>query len=280
MIKFFFLTLLLTHGTAHAFKTNDCRNKIENAIYVNDEKTTEPKYVVPFLETFDLLPEKAQKFMCKFDKFTLIETEASAWSTMDFRKGIFDAGIDSSHWHSWKDQLNFGAKNDDTFSVSSELPTFKTTNGVSFLYWIILHELGHNFGQENESEWENFYNQDFALFPEAKEFCFYWCEITIPVSKVPAIYKEYFEQTKFLSLYSSRSSNEFWAETFMYYVAIELTGLESVINMPNGTVYRLRDRLLSDGFKERRAAIIKAYDSLDDIEPRSKTLKISSPHFY
>lgn len=272
-MKYIFLIVIAFNGVANASNENNCRLKISKSIYVKDKRTDKPKYVRPFLETFDLLPLKAQKFMCKFSYFNLVDTEASAWANMEFRKGIFDAGIDSSHWNTWKDQLNFGVKNNNLFVLSNELPAFTTTEGVSFLYWIILHEIGHNVVSDSE-QWSKFYDEDIKNFKESDRLCFYWCTETIPVAEAPLIYKEVFELTNFLSLYSTRNDIEYWAESFMYYVAIELTGLESKITMPDGLTYKLRDRLLNSGFAKRRASIIKAYDSLEDIEPKSKTFNL------
>jgi hypothetical protein len=259
-----------------------CRDDLPNRIYVKtpsgDQITSNPLYVQPFLKTYDLLPDKAQGFMCKFKKFVLIQTEATAWSSMAFRIGVFDKQLTAVNWMSWKDQLNFGIPNTDDFTVSDQLPKFEMTQETQFIYWVLAHELGHNVPRTSEMSklWNKSYDGDIGAIPEHNRLCFYWCNgNTIAERDAEGIYNKIFNKSKFLSLYSTRNAEEYWAESFMYYVAFEHgTGIKESIKTPTGVVYSINDRFYSPAFSQERQVLKQAYDQLDKLEPLSHTMTL------
>src|ERR1700722_15496783 len=118
-----------------AIANGGCRSELAKRIRVEGRPLTQAD-IDPFLQVYDLYPERMQKFMCGFKQFKIVPMRYSAFSDMSIRSGLFEKQRSANHRASWKDQLNFGIPNDDNFNVSADLPLVHIqVNGIepSFL---------------------------------------------------------------------------------------------------------------------------------------------------
>lgn len=162
------------------FESGQCRAQIRNIVCIVDgapasdatpacQAGADP-YVPAFEAIYDAYPATMQKMFCSLRKIYVMksffgtayasriynrrEHRYEAGAIMGIRKSVLDDNLKLEQWVSWKEQLNFGGVNDQNYTVTDSLPTFRVTNPRSsvneFLYFVFTHEFGHFFDFAND----------------------------------------------------------------------------------------------------------------------------------
>ena len=259
----------ISPAQADSFDAGACRANLAAHIQVEGQPVPSAKIVQTFQAVFDLYPVPVQKLMCKIDGFMIEQHFDSSASTcgmgcshINIRKGLFDRDLNMDEWTSWKDQLNFGAKNDNQFKLESDLPVVRTDGQLSFLYFLLIHELGHTVERTNAelNEWAALSSDEKNKFPGKENLCSYWCH-TSPIARARAasMYENLFAHTDFLSMYAARLEEEDFADSFAFYVMIEVMKHTYEVRMPGGTVYDVGAKLHSPVFEKKLRLLAQIY---------------------
>jgi len=245
------LIVALLPASAHTdsnSQTGHCERDIPNRV-----QTETRSYVRPFQEVYRLYPKEVQKFFCQFPKFRIFKLKTSANRRMNFREGLFAANIRSSEWATWKEQLNFGMPNDNRFRTSKTLPriemNFGETREPSFLYFILLHELGHNVALNREQTMPWSKESSGERIPD---LCSYWCGAEVfPRDRIMDLYQSYFYRSNLSTLYGDIFWDEDFADTFALYVMTVMSGFKYEIVLSDGKRLDLGKRLLLPRFQPK-----------------------------
>ncbi len=251
-------------------RPTDCRENIKKAVCVvgpsKEEEDPEIRpclggedvYVALFENLYDHYPPAMQKMFCSMRKL-FIEKEfvATAYAgrvhfpdgtsapgaIFGVRKSLLDANLSYGDWASWKEQLNFGGRNDD-YTFSTDLPYYNVKSHVEisdFLYLVVAHEFGHFFDFANQvndfgacrgeeencpaiSEWSKLSWETSAKplatsdFAHRSQLCFYNCKQPIASADAMVLYQG-LEQSDFISSYGSTNPWDDFAEVVSIWAA-------------------------------------------------------------
>lgn len=282
-----FLTFIVCFSpSANAFTS--CRNEIKNRIRsttfnLADKKIKDPRIIGMFEQGYDLMPEELHPLFCSVPEFYLVKNfDSSATAMMYFRSELFDkAQMTASDWLTWKEQLNYGMPNDNSFKTSPEYPRIEVSidgSEISFLYIMLVHELAHNLPRTKEfsAKWKARHDKYSGVVTE--DFCFYWCHepdsVLLKASQSEELFHRLFSQTDWINVYS-KSTEEDFADSFAFYVLIKKNGPRSdyVFTVPNGSKYSLRNLMSTLIFSDKMKLLEEAFKSLP-----KETIKLSWDH--
>lgn len=232
------------------------------------------------------LPPELQRFMQShlFAIFTCKNLGGSAMAGVILDGGksvggflILDVDVldrPANDWITYKENTVFQAEPGLSYKVEMEDSGSNTV--AAAMRFILVHELGHIFGQVKEisppfsqkfpnladspfmaESWE----EDSDLFrargaPWAESVKFYRKEPPYKLSDAASLYQK-LRETKFATLYAVTDTEEDWAETFALYVhCVLLKKHYRVILEENGQSSVLAsDLILSDALKEKRRVV-------------------------
>ncbi len=210
------------------------------------------------------------------------DADGQSIAVMGIRKSVLDEALTLSLWASWKEQLSFGGIV-DKFQVTLGLPLIKTAGELpvsDFLYLVIAHEFGHLFDFANKlnkfekcTEPKNGEPPICSPSPESwgaiswatgeqpkvendffrrNDLCFYWCQNKfIARSDMPQLYREFYFQSDFMTLYSSKNPYDDFAESFAF-VLLRKHPFAYSIELADGSRFDALHKVDSDLFAKKR----------------------------
>jgi hypothetical protein len=279
IISALLLTLVTFSSLSHA--AEGCRDQIPNRICLTTTDdpsgpcahTTDPKYIEPFLKSYDLYSPTAKKMFCAIEEIRLLaKLDATAYSNYIFRRGIFDQQLSLARWATWKDQLNFGAPNDDRFAITDKLPFVRTTIDVPAIYFILLHEMAHNIDTPLAGKWQQLSNASTNNYLNKDRICAYWCNPPIPPSEAIATYKSLWTQSDYLSLYASRNADEDFADSFAFFNMVVVSGYDYAVADPANpqAILSAKDKMQSPLFAAKLEILKQVYKDLSTANGRAE----------
>ena len=291
-------------------RPTDCRANIAKAMCVvdptkegedNKPRTClggEAPYAHVFEELYDNYPPALQKMFCSirfiFVENKLLSTAYAGTATdkddkqlpgvyLGIRRSIVDSGMTYAQWSTWKEQLNFGGRNDSYDFIPQVLPvySFKIKKKLNdFLYSVVAHEFGHffDFGndvnefkagnckEENEdcmasSAWSKLSWKTMKIPLESQDYsyryrlCFYRCTEVLAPDILEELYTG-LDHTNFISSYASTNPWDDFAETVNYLTSLNyLQARAKVAAGKKGVVLDITSKLKSSRFKAKRAFV-------------------------
>ena len=218
-------------------------------------------------------------------------------AVMGIRKSLLDERLTLAHWASWKEQLSFGGSK-DVLTVAPDLPWILTESDSSvydLLYVVVTHEFGHLFDFSNhlnkklsctkdpndpEDEICEMAPESFGAiswktthsprpeneFLNRNRLCFYRCENgTINRNEINDLYRNFYEKTNFISLYSTTQPWDDLADSMAYYLMASQIHATYKIDTKQGVVWDMMQKLRSNQFLPK-VQYLENFLKRDDIQ--------------